>query len=51
LKLLPVVVAPSARSGSQGSGSIEIELADARVRVDASVDEAALGRVLRALGR
>ena len=51
LKLLPVVVAPSARSGSQGSGSIEIELADARVRVDASVDEAALGRVLRSLGR
>jgi transposase len=51
LKLLPVVVAPSARSGSQASGSIEIELADARVRVDASVDEAALGRVLRALGR
>jgi transposase len=51
LRLLPVVVAPSARSGSQASGSIEIELADARVRVDASVDEAALGRVLRALGR
>jgi transposase len=51
LKLLPVVMAPSARSGSQGSGSIEIELVDARVRVDASVDEAALGRVLRALGR
>src|SRR3954468_19929526 len=51
LKLLPVVVAPTARSGSQASGSIEIELADARVRVDASVDEAALGRVLRALGR
>jgi transposase len=51
LNLLPVVVAPSARSGSQASGSIEIELADARVRVDASVDEAALGRVLRALGR
>jgi len=51
LKLLPVVVAPSARSGSQASGSIEIELAGARVRVDAAVDEAALGRVLRALGR
>ena len=33
-------------------GSIEIELGDAvRVRVDAAVDEAALGRVLRALGR
>ena len=51
LKLPPVVVRPPARSGSQASGSIEIELADARVRVDASVDEAALGRVLRALGR
>jgi transposase len=51
LKLLPVVVAPPARSGLQASGSIEIELADARVRVDAAVDEAALGRVLRALGR
>ena len=50
LKLLPVVVAPAARSGSQASGSIEIELAGARVRVDAAVDEAALGRVLRALG-
>ena len=33
-------------------GSIEIELASGvRLRVDASVDEAALGRVLRALGR
>jgi transposase len=52
LKLLPVVVAPSARSGSQASGSIEIEIGgDVRVRVDAAVDEAALGRVLRALGR
>jgi transposase-like protein len=51
LKLLPVVVASTTRSGSQASGSIEIELADARVRVDGSVDEAALGRVLRALGR
>ena len=51
LKFLPVVVAPTAGSGSQASGSIEIELAGARVRVDASVDEAALGRVLRALGR
>jgi transposase len=51
LKLLPVVVAPTARTGSPASGSIEIELAGARVRVDAAVDEAALGRVLRALGR
>jgi hypothetical protein len=44
-------VAPTARSDAQASGSIEIELAGARVRVDAAVDEAALGRVLRALGR
>jgi transposase len=49
LKLLPVVVAPTARSGSQASGSIEIELGDARVRVDSAVDEVALGRVLRVL--
>jgi transposase len=33
------------------AGSIEIELGAVRVRVDAAVDEAALGRVLRALGR
>jgi transposase len=32
-------------------GTIEIELGGARVRVDGSVDEAALGRVLRVLGR
>jgi transposase-like protein len=51
LKLLPVVVSPVG-SGSPASGSIEIELAGSvRVRVDAAVDEAALGRVLRALGR
>ena len=50
-KFLPVVVAPAAGIGSRASGSIEIELGAARVRVDASVDEAALGRVLRALGR
>ena len=51
LKLLPVTVtAPVNPSGA--SGSIEIDLGDAvRVRVDAAVDEAALGRVLRALRR
>jgi transposase len=51
MKLLPVTVtAPVNRTAS--SGSIEIELGDAvRVRVDAAVDEAALGRVLRALRR
>ena len=52
LKFLPVAVRPSVRPGSTAAGSIEIELAgDVRVRVDAAVDESALGRVLRALGR
>jgi transposase len=51
LKFLPIAVTPSARPGSTAAGSIEIELTgDVRVRVDASVDEAALGRVLRVLG-
>ena len=47
VNLLPVTVkAPVNRAPA--SGSIEIELGDAvRVRVDAAVDEAALGRVLR----
>jgi transposase len=49
LKFLPVAVTPAARPKAEGS--IEIELAGSvRVRVDAAVDEAALGRVLRALG-
>jgi transposase len=50
LQFLPVAVTPSVR---EAEGSIEIELAGSsvRVRVDAAVDEAALGRVLRALGR
>lgn len=50
LKLLPVTVTgPDERAAS---GSIEIELGGSvRVRVDAAVDEAALGRVLRVLGR
>lgn len=39
-----------AERGPSRGGSIEIELAGVRVRVDAGVDEAALGRVLRALG-
>ena len=52
LKFLPVAVTPAGRPGSKAEGSIEIELAGSvRVRVDAAVDEAALGRVLRALGR
>jgi transposase len=50
LKFLPVAVTPSVRPGSPAAGLIEIELSGARVRVDAAVDEAALGRVLRALG-
>lgn len=50
LKFLPVAVTPAVRP--KGEGTIEIELAGSvRVRVDAAVDEAALGRVLRALGR
>ena len=49
LKLLPVAVTPSVRPKAEGS--IEIELTGSvRLRVDAAVDEAALGRVLRALG-
>ena len=52
LKFLPVAVTAAARAGSTAAGSIEIELnGSVRVRVDAAVDEAALGRVLRALGR
>ena len=50
LKFLPVAVTPAAQPKAEGT--IEIELAGSvRVRVDALVDEAALGRVLRALGR
>ena len=49
LRLLPVAVTSAARPTMEGS--IEIELSgDVRVRVDAAVDESALGRVLRALG-
>ncbi|HEY4080101.1 MAG TPA: hypothetical protein VGM81_05345 [Burkholderiaceae bacterium] len=49
MKFLPVAVTPAL---PKSEGSIEIEFAGSvRVRVDAAVDEAALGRVLRALGR
>jgi transposase len=60
LSFLPVALALSEVEGvtpqhgpiAKAEGSIEIELGGAvRVRVDARVDEAALGRVLRALGR
>ena len=51
LKFLPVAVTAAARPRPQAAGSIEIEIGgDVRVRVDTAVDEAALGRVLRALG-
>jgi transposase len=50
MTFLPVAVTPQV-GRSSSAGSIEIELGGAvRVRVDARVDEAALGRVLRALG-
>ena len=51
VSFLPVAVAAEHRSPARGAGTIEIELDGARVRVDAGVDEAALSRVLRALGR
>jgi transposase len=52
LKLLPVAVTGPVVTASKAAGSIEIELGGGvRVRVDARVDGAALGRVLRALGR
>ncbi|MBC8058411.1 MAG: transposase [Rhizobiales bacterium] len=52
VNFLPVTVEPQKRSSGPSGGAIEIELDDGvRVRVDAAVDEAALGRVLRALGR
>jgi transposase len=50
VSFLPVRVA--GHSKSLPGGTIEIELVGGiRVRVDGNVDEAALGRVLRALGR
>jgi transposase len=52
VNFLPVSIAPEKRASSPGAGAIEIELeGGVRLRVDAAVDEAALGRVLRALGR
>src|SRR5262245_32264761 len=51
LKLLPASLSGLLGMEPRTAGSIEIELGAAlRVRVDARVDEAALGRVLRALG-
>lgn len=52
VSFLPVTVAAEKRSTPAVVGTIEIELGGGvRVRVDAAVDEAVLGRVLRALGR
>jgi transposase len=48
-RLLPVMVTPGC--AATAPGTIEIELGGVQVRVDAAVDEAALGRVLRVLGR
>ena len=51
LGFLAVSVTPQIEPLSMAEGSIEIMLGGAvRLRVDARVDEAALGRVLRALG-
>jgi transposase len=49
-RLLPVTVT-SPRCPAMAPGTIEIELGGVRVRVDALVDESALGRVLRVLSR
>ncbi len=52
MNFLPVSVSAEKRLSVAGGGAIEIELGNGvRVRVDGGVDEAALGRVLRALGR
>lgn len=51
VKFLPVSVGQRPLPAA-GTGAIEIELeGGVRVRVDAAIDEAALGRVLRALRR
>jgi len=50
MRFTPVSVAPA--KAPPTVGAIEIELVDGvRLRVDGGVDEEALGRVLRALGR
>ena len=50
VRFTPVAVAT--RNPTPAGGAIEIELdGGVRLRVDAAVDEAALARVLRALGR
>jgi len=52
VNFLPIAIAPESEPSAAVAGSIEIELGSGvRLRVDAAVDEAALGRVLRTLGR
>jgi transposase len=52
VNFLPIAVASEKKPAARCGGAIEIELGSGvRVRVDAAVDEGALGRVLRALGR
>ena len=50
VRFTSVALAQQKPAGAPG-GTIEIELDGVRVRVDAAVDEEALKRVLRALGR
>jgi transposase len=51
VNFVPVTVAPQKKAAIAG-GMIEIDLGKGvRLRVDGGVDEEALGRVLRALGR
>jgi len=45
------ILAADDRATSPGSRTIEVEAADARIRIDADVDEAALARVVSALRR
>lgn len=52
VNFLPVSVTAEGKRSVVDGGLIEIDLGNGvRVRVDGGVDEAALGRVLRALGR
>jgi len=52
VSFLPVSVSAEKKPSAVSAGAIEIELGNGiQVRVDAGVDEAALGRVLRALVR
>lgn len=50
VRFAPVALAQE-RTAAPADGTIEIELDGVRLRVDAAVDEQALKRVLRALGR